>query len=300
MRWWRELWAGRRNPAAPAPAPAHAADGSPAAPPPDAPDPDHALLAWLLHSGLPRPEPLDAAEAQAIAQLDALLRASRTPGDLLPRAPAVIPQLLSALRQGDASLPAMSQRVIKDLPLTAEVLRQASSAAYGQGPVTELEQALALLGTDGLKQVIARVVLRPLFDGHAGRFSGLAAARVWACAEAQARCAATLAAEQGLDPFDGYLGGLVHSTGWIAAFRVLDRLDKPPALPFSRSFAARLLPRKDALFAKVVAAWQLTPALTALCSEAGELGLAQARSPLAAVLVQAQQRAATELLRDAA
>ena len=297
--WWKQMWAGviGRRRAGRATLPAVVARGLSDAAADESADTSGTLLAWLLHTGAPRAAALDAAELQGIARLDVLIGAAHTPTDLLPRAPAVIPQLLSLLRQGDASLPAMSQRVSKDLRLTAEVLRQAGSAAYrAQGAVTDVEKALALLGADGLKAVIARVVLRPLFDGHGGRLAGTSAARLWAYAEHEAQCAAATAAEQGLNRFDGYLGGLVHCTGWTAAFRALDRLDVPLALPFSRAFVRLLVQRKDVLFGKVVADWQLTPAITALCAEACQRGLAQAQSPLGAVLAHAERHAAMELL----
>ena len=301
IHWWKQLWAGvvarRRGGQATLPPAAARGPSDPAAD--ESVDTIGALLAWLLHTGAPRAAALDPAELQGIARLDVLIGAADTPTDLLPRAPAVIPQLLSLLRQGDASLPAMSQRVAKDLRLTAEVLRQAGSAAYrAQGAVADVEQALALLGTDGLKAVIASVVLRPLFDGHGGRLAGTSAARLWAYAEHEARCAAATAAERGLNRFDGYLGGLVHCTGWTVAFHALDRLAVPLALPFSRDFVQLLVQRKDALFGKVVAGWQLTPEITALCTEAWRREPAQA--PLRAVLAHAERHAAMEVLRGAA
>jgi hypothetical protein len=299
-RWWTQLWAGvgaRRRVDGEALPSAGIGSASSDAAPGESADPGGALLAWLLHTGTPRAAALDVAERQGIARLDALIGAAHTPADLLPRAPAVIPQLLSQLRQHDASLPAMSQRVTKDLVLTAEVLRQAGSAAYrAQGAVADVEQALALLGVDGLRTVIARVVLRPLFAGHTGRLALTSAARLWAYAEREAQFAAAAAAEQGLDRFDGYLGGLVHCTGWTVAFRALDRLHVPLALPFSAAFVPLLIQRKDALFGKVVGDWQLTPGLTALCAELRERGLAQAQSPLAGVLVHAQECAEMELV----
>jgi len=299
---WEQLWAAvvARRRAGRATLPPVAASGLSDAATDESADTLGALLAWLLHTGAPHAAALDASELQSIERLDLLIGAAHAPTDLLPRAPAVIPQLLSLLRQGDASLPAMSQRVTKDPRLTAEVLRQAGSAAYrAQGAVADVEQALALLGTDGLKALIARVVLRPLFDGHAGRLAGTSAARVWAYAEHEAQCAAATAAEQGLGRFDGYLAGWVHCTGWTMAFRALDRLAVPLALPFSRAFVQLLVQRKDALFGKVVAGWLLTPPITALCTEVCQRGLAQAQSPLGAVLMRAQLRAATDLLCDA-
>ena len=299
--WWSRLWAGLRARGSVALPSGVVAGGAPvlAAGEAEAADAQADLLAWLLGSKPLRDGALDVAETQALARLDELLEAGRAPAELLPRAPAIVPQLLSLLRQGDASLGALSQRVAKDMMLTAEVLRQASSAAYrADGPVIDVEQALALLGTEGLRQVIARVVLRPLFGGHAGRLGALAAARLGAHAERQAQCAVALAAERGIDRFEAYLGALVHSTGWIVALRALDRCDAPPSLPFTRGFAQALLPRKDALFGKVVAPWQLTPALTELCAALAR-GDATPR-PLGVVLAQSQRQAALQVLQAGA
>ncbi len=274
-----------------------------ALPPPD----DSAFFAWLLDS-LPRPEAaLHPAESQALAALEALRHHTRNAAELLPRAPAVIPQLMHMLRQDDQSLAVISQRVASDVMLSAEVLRQARSAAYrsaGHGsagdaasPPADLRQALALLGVDGLRAVIARVVLRPLFDGQSGRLAGQAAARAWRHAETEARLAAEAAQAQGIDSFDAYLGGLVHGSGWTVAWRTLDRLDPPLALPASAAFVQRLLPLTEALFGQVVADWRLTPALTTLCRAVRD-GAPLAAQPLGAVLQQARREALARMLRD--
>lgn len=258
-----------------------------------------ALLGWLLDTPVVPGAGFTASEAQALAALEVLLH-RHSAAELLPRAPAVVPQLLSMLRHDDRSLAALSQRVAADVMLSAEVIRQAHSAAHAHrhephGQAIDLRQALALLGVDGLKAVIARVVLRPLFDGQAGRLSAMASARTWRHAERQAQHAAALAAGGGLDPFDGYLGGLVHGTGWTVAFRALDRQPVPLALPLSEAFAQRLAPLADALFGKVVADWRLTPALTALCREL-QRGAPLDGLPLGAVLRHARQAAMLDLL----
>lgn len=263
-----------------------------------------AWLGWLLNHPVVPDAGLAGGEAQAIAVLEALVHHRHKAAELMPRAPAVIPQLLSMLRQDDRSLSALSQRVAADVMLSAEVIRQAHSAALAhrqepRGQAIDLPQALALLGADGLKAVIARVVLRPLFDGQSGRLSAVASARVWRLAERQAQHAAALAAGQGLDPFDGYLGGLVHSTGWTVALRALDRQQPPVALPLTEAFAQRLVPLADALFGKVVVDWRLTPALTALCRELRGGGPLDGL-PLGAVLRQAQQAAVLDLLEGGA
>src|SRR5688500_14252966 len=104
------------------------------------------LLGWWLDT----PQDSDAlparsAQADAIGHLDALIGGGELPPGLLSRAPAVIPQLLRLLRQDDASVVAMAQRVSSDPVLTAEVLRLASSAFYRtRAAVTGIEHAIAM------------------------------------------------------------------------------------------------------------------------------------------------------------
>ena len=124
-------------------------------------------LAWLLDGPPPRPGPLTAAERALLQPLDLHLRAARLPGDLLPRAPAVIPQLLGLLRQEQPPRAAMVQQVLKDMLLTAEVLRLARSPFYGNQPVDSLESALDRIGTAGLQSAMARVLLKPVFQAQA-------------------------------------------------------------------------------------------------------------------------------------
>ncbi|MEO6033119.1 MAG: HDOD domain-containing protein, partial [Burkholderiaceae bacterium] len=231
--------------------------------------------------------------------------------DLLPRAPSVVPQLLSLLRQENLSWHTMSQRIATDLVLSAEVLRQASNAAYASAHESSrpsnLDQALARLGSDDLRAVIARVVLRPLFANDAG-LAAHSAVRAWEHAERQAQHGARIAASHGLDRLDAYLAALVHGGSWAMLLRAIDRilamqtaLPSAPAgpafeWPFGLPFARQMLQRKDYLFGRVVAGWHLTPALTALGTEAAHAPLADTRSPLGPVLVQAEQRAAADAM----
>ena len=66
-------------------------------------------------------------------------------------------------------------------------------------------------------------MLRPIFDAerrHASRRK--AAVKIWRDADRKARLCAALAGQQSLDPFDGYLAGLLHNSGWTALLRAID------------------------------------------------------------------------------
>jgi len=103
------------------------------------------------------------------------------------------------------------------------------------------------------------------------------------------------AAAAGLDPFDGCLAGMMHSAGWTAALRQLDR-GATLGRPWSRAFVEQLAARRDPLFGRVVAAWQVSPAVTALAEEAVAPGLGTAGSTLARLLLDSDREAAARVL----
>jgi HD-like signal output (HDOD) protein len=221
-------------------------------------------LAYLLDGPPPQPGPLTDAERELLRPLDRQLTATTLPADLLPRAPAVIPQLLGLLRQEQPSRAAMVQQVLKDMLLTAEVLRLARSPFYGAQPVDRLEAALDRIGTAGLQSAMARVLLKPVFQARAGGLVAQAAPRLWAHAEYKSMLCAELVAQDGGDRFEGLLAGLLHDTGWMALLRVMERTRVLPVLPVSLALDAALDRRKDRLFGRLTADWDLTPALTSL------------------------------------
>ncbi len=268
------------------------------APPPGAIG-DRAFVCWLLDMPDPSDEALRANEATVLTMLDAQLSMQRSAAELLPRAPAVIPQLMSVLRQDDRSLAALAERVSKDLVLVAEVMRMARSAWYrGQGEVPDLEHAISTIGVAGLRSAIAKVVLRPLFDpGCGGELSQRAAARLWAHSEQKAGHCSRLIAVAGGDPFDGYLAGLMHNAGWTVALRAADR-NGGLQWPWSTAFVDELLARRDPLFGRIVGDWQITGALTELAAQALGAGLQSSGSVLARMLLAADRQASVELLEQ--
>jgi len=270
---------------------------------PEAPDPHAGFIEWLLDTGPTRDAALDASERQALQRLDERLAdGAPAAAELLTRVPAGIPQLLSALRQEDLPVQALSEQIGKDLLLTAEVLRLAASVHYrprDRPAITDLSQAVTALGRTGVQQAVARVLLRPMFDVNAGPLTRLAATRLWEHAERKAGSCAALAASQGIEPFEGYLAGLAHNSGWSAAWRILDRDGLQLALPCTLGFAREMVWRRDRLFGALVSAWQITPALTALGAEARHTALGRVNSPLGPLLL-AADLAASEALRGAA
>jgi hypothetical protein len=150
-----------------------------------------------------------------------------------------------------------------------------------------------------LRRAIASVVLRPIFDSRGNSLSARAATQIWKDADRKARLCSALAAEAGLDPFDGYLAGLLHNSGWTAVLRAIDGLEDielGAAELAHASVVPAIVRRRDALFGALVGPWKLGAALEALAAEVGAGGLDAVQSPLGIALRDADRLAALRAL----
>jgi hypothetical protein len=303
MNWLTRLFSGRpaapagREPVAAVPAPATPAAAAPA--PVSAPvaAPAPALLPWLLGSPAGAvAEALSAAEKQALAALDSTLALPALPDELLPRAASLVPQMLAMLRQTDLPVQALAQRVSRDALLTAEVMRLAGSPFYrAQGAVTDLGQAITLIGVSGLNTVIARVVLKPIYEGAPGPLSARAAPCLWDHADVLAAHTSAQAARAGASAFDGALAGLLHGCGMSVALRLVDRSGAVVSTPPSEPFSVAVGERAHRLFGLAAQRWNITPAFSAFAADARGVPLAASADPLAQALRQAQPLALADL-----
>ncbi|MDQ2822515.1 MAG: HDOD domain-containing protein [Pseudomonadota bacterium] len=208
---------------------------------------------------------VDAGAALEKTILDEMARLLRHPygaASLVPRVPAVIPQLLGSLRDDSLSGADLARQVAQDVVLVAEVIREANSPYYRPAqPVKTIENAVMLLGQNGLRMLLARVAFRPVIGVQSGRFARQAAPLVWTQSEHCALAASILAGGLDANAFDAYLAGLMHNIGLIVAFRIIDRVmpagaaAAAPGLPESPAFCASLLEQARALSAVIAAEW---------------------------------------------
>ena len=293
--WLARLFGGARE-AAPAPSIplAPAAADSVANPPRIPEDPAQLELdffRWLAG-------PCSAALPGGDLVLDELRRLAAQPqaaAELVPRVPAVIPQLLRSLRDEASSAAGLARQLAQDALLVAEVIREVNSPYYRPAtPVRKLEDALLLLGQNGLRMLLARVAFRPVISMQAGQLARQLAPPLWSRSEKCALAASTLAPAHGADPFEAYLAGLVHQVGLVVALRVADQVLPGGLLPDDDAFASRLLAASRLLSARIAAAWDL-PATVAAAIEGQDPA-----QPLARALAAGERLAALRLLADAA
>lgn len=259
-------WRGRSRPAPTAMVASTCASAAPERPeapqPPPAnvlPNADQALdarfSAMLLSLSVLRDGPLEPAERAVLPWLEALANAPAA-HELLPRLPAVLPKLMSLARRDDVSPRELTEHLMRDPALVAEVIRIANSPRYrASQTLGSLQDAVMVLGQQGMNQLITQVAMRPVFNGQNGRFSQRARSHLWAQAS---RCALACAylRDAHVDPFDAYLAGMVVNTGLIPALSVLDQRYAGPQRPDTSAFHAQFLRLGLRISANIARAWR--------------------------------------------
>ena len=304
MKNWFACLFGAARPADAAPAPAAAPAALPPAAAPGgtstamsagvfASAVDAAFLRWLAG---PIPDAPPATERLILDELTRLADDPARAAGLVPRVPAVIPELLRSLRDDSVSGADLSRLVAQDVVLVAEVVREANSPYYRPPtPVRNIEGAVMLLGRNGLRMLLARVAFRPVIGMQAGRLAKLVAPRIWQQSEKCALACATLAPQAGANPFEAYLAGLIQNVGLIVAFRLIDQVVDADLLPRSDAFCAALRFQARRLAHGIAIEWAFPPAVAAAIASAGEPD----GGTLAGVLGAADVLATLRLLADA-
>lgn len=307
-RWLRRLFAGPGAVPAPPPASAAAPD---AAPPPSAPAEaapaampatpplrppappvsfeqldriNRAWNGWLFDHGADGGLELNDCESRVLEALAAILAAQHSGAALVRRMPGLVPQLLQSLRSDGFSGAALSRTISSDPVLVAAVLRLASSCQGGGATVGSIEQAVILIGQEGLRQLITSVAFRPIIDVHSGFYTRRLAPRLWEHAERCATSARQVALDAGTEPFDAFLAGLLQNVGMIVALRIMDGAARGERRLASDVFLARLAQDTRLLAARIAREWHFPEPVVLALLEQGDLRKGAPMSPLGRVL----------------
>lgn len=253
LGWW---WTRRRSPMpvpmgeAPSRRDAGAEDVASSLPTLDAQAPDVRALLRRLHA-IAFDETTDNGDAEVsgthhevAAEAAALLARIDSQPRYTPRRPQLLPQLMRAANDPDASLSGIARIIAQDPTLSANLLRIANSPFYrvSTRPVESVERAVALLGIDGLRPVMAAALVQPVMrtgEGAFGRLPGL----IWEHTLLSAAAAAEHARRLGQDDaFAAQLLGLLHGLGEIIVVQVLrDQYARHPGLAPNPGVVATLL-----------------------------------------------------------
>ena len=188
-----------------------------------------------------------------------------------PRRPQIIPKLMTALRDDDTTLKQLIDIITQDPVLTGDVLRLANSSVYrtSKAPVENIARAVVLLGTDGLRSVIADSVLQPVFKTPAGYYDPFAPL-IWELASRSALAAQIWCRSSRLaNPFNAHIATLVHHISYIVLFKLTTELYQRAAgsLPRPEVFTRIFCEQIDRVALLIARHWELPATLIEALSE---------------------------------
>ena len=244
----------------------------------------HADIAMLRFTAHALDASLDDLRSEATpSELAELEPATRVLGDLdlqakyLPRRPSLLPRLMTAINSDSNSMRDMARIIGEDGTLLGGLLRLANSAYYGvrrHKPIESLEKAVALVGTDGLRSLVATALLHPVMTGTRGPFSSFAEA-TWEHSQYSAACAELHAVHlEDADAFSARLLVLLRGLASNAVFRIAREhclVDNIPPTAMARLLDDWVPP----MSLRIAENWQLPKDLCAVLSAPAEPGLAR-------------------------
>ena len=261
-----------RGAAEPAPAPSAAPVPPIQLPAPAAAAPPSPEVASRLHElafGVPlRPPADEPAHREVAAAVDLLLSGPVLKPEYAPRRPLHLPKLVQAVNDENVSRRELAVLIAQDPALAGNLLRLANSAFYrvNSQPVESIDRAVTLLGTSGIRSLMAAALLQPVFrtaSGEFRHFPDITWERTQYAASAAEAYAAILADE---DPFAAQLLVLLCGLGTILVFRAAMDEYLRHAVPADAATVAALIEAHAAHVASRVAhEWELSSRiLTAL------------------------------------
>jgi HD-like signal output (HDOD) protein len=188
-----------------------------------------------------------------------------------PRRPNLLPELIRAINSENVSVRQLVPIVAGDPSLVGNLLRVANSSFYRvtQQPIETIERALVILGSDGLRSVMAAALMQPIFQvpgtGGPARFPEI----VWEHAVRSAHAAIPHAAlVERANGFAAELLTLVCGLAEIVLFRAVLEHCASSSAGIDPLVVAAILDSRSALFAwHIGAEWRLSEEMLAAIEE---------------------------------
>jgi HD-like signal output (HDOD) protein len=200
----------------------------------------------------------------------------------------LLPQLLRAVNDTDTSRRELATLIAKDPALVGSLLKLANSQFYrvNAQPVESVDRAVAVIGTEGIRSLIAAALVQPVFRVSGGDFAQFPEV-VWEHTFLAANAAETYAAVVvNSDPFAAQLLALLNGLGAIVVFRMaLDQYSTRTLLKPDAATIIALLDTHSANVARTIAAsWDLSGRILAALEDQVPTGMAHDPTPLGRAL----------------
>ncbi|WP_029652540.1 HDOD domain-containing protein [Marinobacter daepoensis] len=183
---------------------------------------DH-LFAWLLDAEPVRLQRVADDHRRELAELERRLNMNEM--EELPRKPGSLPMLMRALSNETTERKELTSIILSDPSLTDQLLQVANSLYFRPGDqvIESVDQAVFILGVDGIRNVIAAAVMRPMMAARNSR-EALFAQRSWRWGLTCARAAEMIAKIHRDDTSAHFMVGLLPALSYITIRRELGRI----------------------------------------------------------------------------
>lgn len=179
------------------------------------------------------------------------------------RRPMLLPQLLHAMKDTETSRRQLAAIITQDPALVGSLLKLANSALYrtSNKPVESVDRAVAILGTEGIRSLVAAALVQPVFRHTRGAFAAFPEIAWEHTFRSAAAAEAHAAFVEKTDRFAAQLLGLLMGLGAIVVFRMaLDRYAAHPRLrPEPAVVAAAVAAHSAGAARRIAGDWELSP-----------------------------------------
>ena len=232
-----------------------------------------------LQLGLSTPAAADPGRNPQLAKALSTLADRAVEQRHFPRRPNLLPQLVHAVNDETVARRQLVAIIARDPALVDSLLRMANSSFYriSPQPVESIERAVAILGSDGLRSVIAAALMQPIFNSATATDFPHFAHLVWehALRSAQAALVHAAVAER-TEPFAAELLSLISGLAEIVLFRAAREQCAAVAKGGAQTaelLAALLQAQAGLLAQRIGADWQLSEAARAALAEQSDATL---------------------------
>ncbi len=181
------------------------------------------LFCWLLDCGPRQLETPSPFTRKVLAEIELRLEKNRL--EELPRQPLTLPTLLRTLSRESTTRKEVVDIILSDASLTDQVLQVANSPFFKTGDQTieTVDQAVFVLGLDGIRNVVSASVMRPMLAARNSTESTFTQ-RVWRWGLGCARASELVALSRREDSTTCFMAGLLPALAYLTLRREIQTI----------------------------------------------------------------------------
>ncbi|HEX4375720.1 MAG TPA: HDOD domain-containing protein [Steroidobacteraceae bacterium] len=221
----------------------------------------HRMHVLALETGMPQTSSNEDLHEQLASAIRWALTRITEQANYAPRRPLLLPKLVAAMNDDDTSRRELAHIITSDPSLAGTLLKLANSPFYrvANEPIESLDRAIAVLGMEGMRSLVAAALMQPVFRIEGGGFPQFGDV-LWQHTLSSATAAQAHATMiEHADPFAAQLLALMMGMAAIVVFRLtIDQYEQRHLSPLPRVVMTLLTTQTAPVARQVAASWQLT------------------------------------------